>query len=231
MQLHHAELLGLAEDAAPVRRRQLVLSREVVDRVRAVRAAQRAAIRELGDERVRARRRRRSGGGHRSSRSPLSRSIDTKAMTSCSTASRGAPSCSFASSSAMTATEREPSHFFAISAAASFELEPSLRVDDHVLVRVAIELEARLLRQSRHERGVDHDHRLVDLAERMGRRDRVEQRPEDLRLRDERVDAALLRLECRRVREHVVDRPRVSPAFARVTRPRKYASVSASTHG
>ncbi len=56
MDLHDAERLGLAEDAAPLFGRELVRRARRVGRVRAVRALERAPVRELGDERVRARR-------------------------------------------------------------------------------------------------------------------------------------------------------------------------------
>src|SRR5262249_10604930 len=56
VQLDHAEVLGLAEDPKPGRRIQLAVVPPVVERVRAIDAAQRAPVGQLGDQGVRARR-------------------------------------------------------------------------------------------------------------------------------------------------------------------------------
>src|SRR6185369_16285226 len=86
VQLHHPERLRLAEDTQPVRGAERIAVARVVERIRAVHAAERTAVRQLGHQRVRPRRALR----HPSPRmSPRSAMAPRKASTSRSTASRG----------------------------------------------------------------------------------------------------------------------------------------------
>src|SRR3989442_1004849 len=120
VELDDPELLGLAKHAEPVRRVEPVRVAPVVHGVRAVHAAERAPVRQLGDERIRT-----VLVAHGSPCiRPRSASVARNDMTSRSTCSRGWEAYFSASRSTIAWTVCSPLHKVAMSAAGRVSTSP-----------------------------------------------------------------------------------------------------------